>query len=40
MNIKSLKQTYRIFCPHSYRRFRTGSVPLYEGNRVFFSSHV
>jgi hypothetical protein len=40
MNIKSLKQTSRIFFPNSYRRFRTRSVPLSEGNRVFFSSHV
>ena len=36
MNIKSLKQTSRIFCQNSYRRFRTLSVPLSEGKRVFF----
>ncbi len=36
MNIKSLKQTSPIFCPHSYRRFRTRSVPLSEGNIVCF----
>ncbi len=40
ISIKSLKQISRIFCPHSYRRFRTLSVPLSEGNIVFFSSHV
>ena len=36
MNIKSLKQTSRIFCQNSYRRFWTLSVPLSEGKRVFF----
>src|SRR4028119_1408174 len=40
MNIKSLKQTSLIFCQNSYRRFRTLSVPLSEGKRVFFKSHV
>jgi hypothetical protein len=40
MNIKSLKQTSRIFCQNSYRRFRTLSVPLSEGKRVFLKSHV
>ncbi len=36
MNIKFLKQTSLIFCQNSYRRFRTRSVPLSEGNIVFF----
>ena len=36
MNIKYLKQTYRIVFQNSYRRFRTLSVPLFEEKRVFF----
>ena len=37
INIKSFKQTYRIFCQNnSYRRLKTLSVPFALGKSVFF----
>jgi hypothetical protein len=36
INIKSFKQTSRIFCQNSYRRLRTLSVPFALGKSVFF----
>ena len=36
INIKSFKQTSRIFCQNSYRRLRTLSVPFALGKRIFF----